>query len=216
MATTLGETRLALAEAQDIAAQVLHWLAGGYAEALVVGSVRRGKATVGDIEIALLPHTLTNILGERMSDRLLLAGAVEATVRARRLLWDTRVKANGDRRKRLVEPSSGVVVELYIADSRDNYGNTVAIRTGDAEFSHVLVTRREWGGLMPDNLRQLDGYLWRDDPDDDNGILRVPCPDEAAFFAALGLPVVPLNERTMVTAMTLTGAVKGAGSEVGQ
>ena len=62
--------------------------------------------------------------------------------------------------------------------------NQLAIRAGDRRFSEILVTRRV-------------GYLWR-------GRRRVPCPAEAAYFAALGTLSVPVpEERHVETALRL-------------
>jgi hypothetical protein len=72
----------------------------------------------------------------------------------------------------------------------------LAIRTGNAEFSHLLVKQVDLGGLMPEGMHHADGFLWRYGE-------RVPCPTEEAFFQALGLPLVPPAERNADTALRL-------------
>ena len=91
-------------------------------------------------------------------------------------------------------------MDLFIAEP-GNWGNVLAIRTGNAAFSKGLVTERRSGGLMPPDLYQRDGFLWcrngfgrvRTPPSGSDE--RLECPTEEAFFAALGLPTLPPAER---------------------
>lgn len=66
-------------------------------------------------------------------------------------------------------------------------------RAGNADFSRLLVTPRNKGGLMPSNLQQKDGYLWVANN-------RVICRTEQDFFNALGIPFVEPRERNEQTA----------------
>jgi DNA polymerase/3'-5' exonuclease PolX len=88
-------------------------------------------------------------------------------------------------------------VELHIAD-RERWGSVLAIRTGNAEFSHLLVTSRSEGGAMPFRMRQADGGLqrlleWQEYGPDPEQYAEprweaVATPEEADYFTALGLP----------------------------
>jgi DNA polymerase/3'-5' exonuclease PolX len=114
------------------------------------------------------------------------------------LTLDQKVRRNGQKYKRLV--FRGEVVELFIADA-DNYGNILTIRTGDAEFSHALVTPRRAGGLMPGHLAQHGGYLWR-------GAEKIACPTEEDFFQALGIQWIEPKFRNAANARNLARHVE--------
>ena len=94
-------------------------------------------------------------------------------------------------------------------------GSNFAIRTGDARWNQVLVTGRDQGGCMPPGLRQHDGWLERAETTAQEAVIawrRVSCPEESAFFAALGLTVVPPPEtRTAGLARRLAARLRRAG-----
>lgn len=178
-----------LSQAEVIAGEVVKLLAEACAQIWVAGSVRRRKTEVHDIELVAVPR------GELVSQAPLLpgfgtvlAGTSPLEVRVSELIdggllaYDHQVRRNGAKYKRFILHDQ--VVELFIA-SPDNAGNILALRTGDSDFSHALVTHRREGGLLPGHLVQRDGYLW-------HGGERIPCPDEKTFFAALGVhPIEP-------------------------
>ncbi len=149
----------------------------------IAGSLRRRAQRVGDAEIVLDPV--------RDADGVGYSGVMEEIARFVELgtiELDSVVKRNGAKLKRYVLLQCACVpLELYFADE-GNFGNTLAIRTGSREFSRLLVTKRRMGGLMPNHLRQNEGYLRRGDEADSE---IVPCPTEADFFAALGFADVP-------------------------
>lgn len=182
-----------LHDAREIAGAVAALLAPACRRIEIAGSIRREKPEVGDIELVCLPIAGMNLFSEPAGD--LLHGAIEsAMAREPRLIWDEAKKRAGPKYKRFWW-RGGIGIDLFIADDR-NYGNTMAIRTGDATFSHYLVTQRWGGGLMPDEMIQRRGYLWRvldmmNPAEDDTNLARIDCPDEAAFFSALGVEPVP-------------------------
>ncbi len=175
-----------LPTAEQLARHIQALLAPACHQLLVVGSVRRKQAQIKDIEFAVLAKPAAPVFGEPGSSksrletllaRLVLHGDLKLPQQDRRV--------DGPRQKRYVIPQAGgVELELWIADSADNWGNVAVIRTGDHLFSRALVTQRSSGGLMPRGMRQRDGYLWRDEA-------RLSCPDEASFFAALGIENIP-------------------------
>lgn len=189
-------------------------LAPACEEVIIAGSMRRDKLTVGGIELVLLPifdDTLdTTLFGDgQTGNRWEYSGLTELLeryVRDGMLAWDMEVKRNGPRYKRLRAVAlaedgfeKGLPVDIFIGD-RHNFGNALAIRTGCAAFSGSLVTARQYGGLMPNDLRQENGYLWR-------GSAAMTCPTEGLFFEMLGLPVVPPRERDTEAAGRLLAGV---------
>lgn len=194
-----------LYHAEQAANDIRELLAPEATLVVAAGSVRRQRPEVRDLEIVCVPKR-----GGRpvWGEPLTAAGGFEALigrlVRTNQLTFDPSLKRNGAKYKRLVYTRGAVrlPVDLFIADpSGENFGNLLAIRTGDAEFSRLLVTPRPKGGFMPDDMWQRDGYLWQA-ADTERGE-RVPCPTEEAFFARLGLPLVAPTERNMETAARL-------------
>ncbi|MDP9379795.1 MAG: hypothetical protein M3Q29_06520 [Chloroflexota bacterium] len=195
-----------LADARALAEEALALLSPACERIQIAGSVRRCKPEVKDVELVAIPRLMVadHMFGGEASRVSLLDALIGELVQRKWLAWNTESPGNGPKYKRLVAcPSVNMLppaakVDLFIAD-RDNFGNQLTIRTGDREFTNLLVTAREIGGLMPDGLRQTDGYLhvWDRrasfDPDYKGGAI-IPCPDEAAYFAALGIRTVPEPE----------------------
>lgn len=180
-----------------------HWLIERLAPACqqikVAGGIRRGKPEVKDIEIVCEPrydHTL-NLFGEASNQTSQLDRRLRELIDDGAIAFDANLRRNGDRYKRLViRDAERTPIDLFIA-SAGNWGNILAIRTGDADFSRALVTSRPQGGLMPADMRQKDGMLWhRGQP--------IECFTEADFFYQLGFFAIPdPTDRTAATARRL-------------
>ena len=171
-----------------LAMRVRELLAPACEEIAIVGSIRRGKPEVKDIEILARPAAPQPVFGEPASAANALEALVARLVAYREIARhpEPAKRKDGPRWKTLWLPVERIAVDLFIADARgSNWGNQMAIRTGDYEFSRLLVTKRSAGGLMPRGLLHDEGYLYR------LGKVLVPCPTEAAFFAALGIEEVP-------------------------
>lgn len=191
------------AQAKAIAERIVSMLESACELITIAGSVRRGKPEVRDIEIVAVPHMRTvdgaDLFGAPTGDEVNeLDERITEMVRIGALHFDAITKRNGERYKRFMV--GGIAVDLFIADNH-NYGNTLAIRTGNADFSRLLVTPRRNGGLMPGNLKQADGYLWRGDE-------LVECPTEEAYFEALGVQWVEPALRTIEMGVKLIRAVR--------
>ena len=114
---------------------------------------------------------------------------------------DPQNKKNGPRYKRLVY--EGLPVDLFVVRPPASWGATLVIRTGDADFSKTIVTPRDWGGAMPDDLRMHAGGICRtanhrgsaDGPC--SSACRIPTDTEEALFQALGLPMINAAERDL-------------------
>lgn len=191
-----------LDEARALAADILGWLAPGASAAEVVGSVRRGKDEVGDVELVVRAAEQANLFAEPVPQPHLLDAAIDAMIVRGRWRWHTPHEgcttpaANGPRLKRLWVPSAGILVELWVARA-DNFGVVQALRTGDADFSRALVLKQSAGGLMPRGYFHHDGQLRH------LGRGVVPVPDEASYFRELGLAPVPPPQRDADTARQL-------------
>jgi len=130
--------------AEALAKQVGALLAPACAEVAIVGSIRRRRAEVKDIELLCRPHAPRPVFGEVRSAVNPLEALVARLVHTGQLGKhpDPSKRKDGPKYKTLWLPESGgIAVDLFIADpSGDNWGNLLAIRTGDYEFSQLLVT----------------------------------------------------------------------------
>lgn len=135
---------------------------GCYAQWEVAGSIRRRKAQCGDAEHVCISRLVSvasnelfatpkpvNAIWKRLEE-LEAAGTV-----IRHVYGDTGFRWG--EKYRGVE-FKGVLQEIYQADA-DNWGATLAIRTGSAEFSQKLVT-----GLLRNGHRNYKGHVWRCEP----------------------------------------------------
>lgn len=126
------------------------------------GSLRRRSPDVGDLEHVVLPRfgdapaddlfgtpKRVNLLFRRM-DELLAAGVVARHIYANGFRW-------GQKHRGVDFACLGVTAanDVYCADA-DNWGPTLAIRTGSGDFSRRLVT-----GLLRNGMRNKDGKVWR-------------------------------------------------------
>jgi hypothetical protein len=125
-------TKMKLAKAERLAAQVQADLEPYVDYSLIVGSVRRGAPTVGDIELVVLPRSLDEFL-----DLLAEEGF-----------------HGGDRKQ--VGSFKGMPVEIYIAHDRQELGGLVFMYTGDFTFNIAMRMKAKKRGL------KLNQYgIWR-------------------------------------------------------
>ena len=199
----MSKSKVFIADARDAAERIWCILQPAVERLEIAGSIRRRASHVGDIEIVCQPKILTDAKSGNISaiDELLeeiipreqgkLGFGGPAPNHG--LRWNTANPANGTRYKRLTFPIAvtpeRICVDLFCVLPPASWGAILAIRTGPAEFSHALVTKRRHGGAMPDNFSQTNGSLFIDSE-------RLETPEEADYFAALGMPYWPPEERT--------------------
>ena len=175
-------TRLPWTEACDVAAHVAERLAPAVARLKCVGSVRRRRPTVGDIEFLAEPHFDEDLLGGRIP--------IIEPVRAAMLELGTWVKG-AERMMQVTDllGRAGLKLDLYLIHPPSAWGSQLAIRTGPAELGRYVVTfcRRN-------RIRHLDGYAEHLDTRE-----RVPTDTEEQFFALADVPCVPPHERDDLT-----------------
>lgn len=190
MSTTETKRPLAQATADAIAfAQLFDGCSDLWA---VAGSVRRCKPEVGDIEHVCIPKMgevptgglfggveTVNLLWRRL-DGLVADGTlmkhVYQTVSGPQFRWGEKYRGVDFR---------GFNNEIFCADTL-NFGSTLLIRTGPAEYSKNFVDRFLCGGLY----RQQGGHLIHIK----SGQI-VPVPDEETYYKMAGLPFIPPQKR---------------------
>jgi hypothetical protein len=177
---------------------------------LVVGSVRRKRQDVGDIEIlgmpilrAPKPEFGQPLVFETMLDKVLYELVRDG--------WLHPVKG-GPRMKQFeiclgkynLKSLNPFHFELYLVIHPAQWGVLSLIRTGPAKqddnFSKWCVTNRSQGGILPDGFRVKNGAVWKTEQIDFRGSPRsgeipIEMPDEIDFFEFLGLDFFPPEGR---------------------
>lgn len=195
--------------AQDLQAQ----LSSACVRIELAGSLRRGKAEVGDIELVAIASTglfttpdlfgnpSSNVAVNHLDDALTTLYA-QGQWRLARNPETRKPLRNGDAWKKLQHAATGLLCDLFITDRR-RWGYTLAIRTGPSEFSKELVTR----ALYRKNFFK-DGLLHNHAPVRNAQREVQPCPagadcpsiiptpEERDIFTALGLPYIEPDDRT--------------------
>jgi hypothetical protein len=197
---------------QTVVESIRARLAPACEKTAIVGSLRRGKPNPHDVELLLQPVRDEDMFCEKLDTYTNLDRAIGRLVADGILTPDCGVKRDGAKYKRFLCPALDMMpFELFIAHT-GNWGNSMAIRTGPADFSRTLVTAVRHGGCMPNHLVQAQGYLWAF-KSEHAGITyrkltssgapgyylseatRIDCETEDAYFAALRLPVIVPAER---------------------
>jgi len=170
--------RLPYAFAKIMADRVVEMLRADCDRIEIAGSIRRHAPTAGDIELVLIPKKVsadlfgTEEFGSQRIEQVLRENGFE-------------ILKNGPLMKQA--RLQGVVVELFLT-TPEKWGCVFTIRTGNAYFSHKLVTKRKDDGMCPSNMDFVDGRLWR------AGML-LDTPEEEDVFRELGLEWVEPNKR---------------------
>lgn len=201
----------ATADAQDLIK-----LLGDYCERIeIAGSVRRGKASVKDIELVIIPK-LTRVEVPAIAGQMDLfgnmVGGKPASVRidshldqrlddlaAMGQIFKVRPSTHdkgkwGERQKqfwvkhRLNGTVGYIPVELYIVRPPAQWGAILTIRTGPSEFSKALMGYID---SMTD-FKEFRGRLVRKD----DQTIEIETPEERDYFKVLGLRWMPPEKRT--------------------
>lgn len=165
-----------LSHARSIADTIIAKLAPFVERALITGSIRRKRSEVSDIDLVVIPRRdQVKDMFQQPTGWIVVPEFIAAVNQ-----WP-KVKGEpyGKMTSRIV---NGHKVELYMANA-DNFGAITLIRTGDADFTHMIMKRVNQCGL-----EQRDGYLWK------NGS-QLSIPDEETYFRLLGLPYIEPEKR---------------------
>lgn len=181
-----------LNDARAIAGEILAALAPACERIEIASSIRRQKPDgIKDVEIVAVSKPFRPVFGQKpslgklqaLTDRLRSDGVMLARTNEKgRVAW-------GQKYRRALWGPRAVPLDLFIVQ-REAWGAQFTLRTGDADFSHKLVTPRSQGGAMPDNLVLHDGRLWR------SGV-ALHTPDELDFFRALNLVWIEPRNRSV-------------------
>jgi DNA polymerase/3'-5' exonuclease PolX len=171
MSDTSLTQRIPLAQAQAIAEEVYNALHPHCDRIQIAGSIRRQKASIGDVEVVCIPRQVPSGL---FGDELEVEPAFVAAVNQ----WPAvKGQPTGKYTQRVLP--SGMKLDLFMA-APDNWGLILAIRTGSAGFSeHVLARRWKQMGYtsVGGQLHHRDGHV-------------VTLREETDVFRVLGLPWV--------------------------
>ena len=154
----------------------------------IAGSIRRGKAEVGDIEIVAVPKLMAmyDMFGEQVGTRNELDHPLGWLLMNR-----ARFVKNGPRYKQIALPE-GIKLDLFLVLPPAQWGVIFAIRTGPAEFSRWIVTSRTLAGALPAGYKVKDGSvrrsLWEEG-------FTISMPEEIEFLNFLGLGWIEPEER---------------------
>ena len=163
-----------LAQAERIGADLVARLAGVSVRAEIVGSVRRRKPEVKDLELLVDPRPGQAAMFEEPEPD---HAAVRAEVRS----WG-RVVKSGPRYTQVVLPE-GVTVDVFVVIPPADWFVQQAIRTGPWQLSKAAVAWMKRSGYRCDDAR----LLLHGRP--------VELSSEADFFAAAGMECQPPERR---------------------
>lgn len=202
MSTTSFDALVKHQHAMVFATEIRMAIAPCCLKTAIAGGLRRQKTEVHDIEIVALPMwERGGGLFEDEQDPALFSPTYCSEVcvsldkvllnleRRGVMVLDKTTPRNGSFYKRYVVPDlDNLPCEFFFARNLNNWGNTLAIRTGNADWSHACVTSREFGGLLRSGIRQREGFAFTQCGD------MIPCPTEASFFQLCGLSTPPPPE----------------------
>jgi hypothetical protein len=162
-----GVSTVTLEDAKLIAERVKATLSPHCERVEIAGSIRRGKATVHDIDLVMIPKP-----GEDLVLNSLLCGI-------------GTIEVDGPRLKRLRLPKENISVDIYIATPA-TWATLLLIRTGSAESNvrlSSLAKRKGW------HLKASGEGLFDEDGN------RIAGDTEESIFEALGVQYQQPNER---------------------
>lgn len=162
--------------ARHLAESICHQLIPYCNKIKICGSVRRKQVECRDIDIVVLPKTkpFKDIFG-MITHHERDTGFITTINKWHKIKGDP----TGKYTQRLYQ---GHKLEIAIAQP-ENFGNLVLIRTGNADFSHLIMKI-----ALKRGFNQKDGFLYRDDK-------LIPIPDEQLYFETLGIPFVQPEKR---------------------
>lgn len=186
-------------EARYMAEWLVNELKPGCVRIEIGGGLRRGKADVHDIEIIAVPliSTTQDLFG---FDAVVTNHMDECYLRRLEDLKVLKRVKGGEKFKQfeigrweefaIVPPAEPFKLDLFLVTPPASWGVQFVLRTGPADFSKWMVTKKIFGGALPNYLYVKDGAVW--DARDEKKIVT---PEEVDFFELCGLKWVEPGKR---------------------
>jgi DNA polymerase/3'-5' exonuclease PolX len=145
----------------------------------IAGSLRRIVPVVHDIDLLAIPRmeAIRNLIGDQVGTTLPIDD----------LLAEAHIQVLRGSDKCRVVQFDDVHAEIWFADPA-TWGCRLVLRTGCADYSKWLVSRRKQGGASPNNMYWLGGRLYRDD-------IALATPAEADVYRELAVPYLQPRDR---------------------
>lgn len=175
-----SESKRPIGEVLPVVSKLVNLLAPCCTRIAVAGSIRRGEAEVGDIELVCRPagHALES----------LLADFIHLKTITKQHKSNGDLKSWGPRYKAFTFWDTPV--DLFIVLKDRQWGPTFLIRTGPGSANDALVTREGVTnkngrvGVLPKGMKLYDAAFWLDE-------VKLETPEEVDCFEAVGLPYIP-------------------------
>jgi len=176
------KTRLPLAEASKLAEEVKAILSPFCQRIEIAGSIRRGSVFCGDIEIVAVPTPIEDacgLFGETV--RIQTNNAVYKFLDGDER-FELRLNVNGQRSfgpLMMLLTYKDFALDVFCCEP-EQWGVTMVVRTGNANYSKAFVTQTHLGGKFLREGMKVEGWrLWRDG-------LIYETPEEEDVFSACG------------------------------
>ncbi len=178
--------------AQGIVQQLIGVLKPAVDRIEIAGSIRRVKPEVKDIELVCIPRPREK--RPQFGKPLAMLDPLEA--RLAELVEQGVIThlTGGERMKKFCvgDSADGVKVDLFIVRPPAQWGVIFTIRTGPADFSHWIVTKKNDGGGCPDGLYVREGRVV------DGDGMTIPTREEEDFLRVMELEWIdPAARRAM-------------------
>ncbi len=178
---------LPLRSAIEIGESLQELLAPACERIEIVGSVRRKKDFVGDIEL-LAVSKVCRAPGQLFGDAPALETLLPTLYKPLKFELNPETPANGPRYKRLLW-GNAIGVDLFICAPPTSWGVVKALRTGPWDFSKLMLTPADKAGALPLGFWCAEGSI-------QNAGGRLATPEEEDVFTLLKLPLWAPEERS--------------------
>jgi hypothetical protein len=169
------KVRISLGAADVLASALQILLAEASDRVQIVGSVRRRRPVVGDLEFLAVPRPATDLFGKPLDDRTEVDAVLAGLIGQGKLEPGDKAGPKYKRfyvlpamtpsyasiaEAREIEQAQRIPLDLYLCRP-ETWGVLLAIRTGPAEFAEAIVTQTTKGGRLRPDLRVKEGRVWR-------------------------------------------------------
>jgi DNA polymerase/3'-5' exonuclease PolX len=180
-----------------VAMEIWRRLSSICVKCVIAGGLRRGKESIGSVEIVCLPDFDRDLFDSPLPTYSRLSALLQKMVEEGVLAWDAEAGRTGGAEEHLLLRALGSLpLTLVIADA-DGWGFALAASTGNEAFRKAIATPVRYRGLLPNDLKADAGVLWRVRTRFPKLTWeRLSCPTEADLFRhVLRLPLLPPEER---------------------